>query len=361
MPFASVPVRMNINGKLTERAALFCYSDPMMTTGNGAMPALPPAGGHARMRRRARENRLALGALFIAGLIAVALVIAIVLFVLLETAPLFTDPELRGEAALRPAATAGQDTSVVMTLDNLLGQPLWQPVSEPPLFGLWPLLVGTLKITLVAVTLGMVVSFFAAVAMSFYLPKRLRYAAKVITELLAGIPTVALGFLGLMFFAGHLQEITGSLYQLNALLAGAVLSLTVIPILTTLLEEIYTGYPRDQIHAAKCCGLFNYQIITRLVLPAAWGKMMAAALLGLGRCFGETMIVLMLSGNAAVAQAGLLTGARTISATIGAEMAEVVVGGAHYSALFLLGLLLIIVTFTVNYISQALIRRWTYA
>ncbi|MBI4828130.1 MAG: ABC transporter permease subunit, partial [Nitrospinae bacterium] len=234
-------------------------------------------------------------------------------------------------------------------------------VSEPPLFGLWPLAVGTFKITLVAVTLGMTLSLFAALAMAFYLPPRLRYAAKVITELLAGIPTVALGFLGLMFFATELQEITGSLYRLNAFLAGAVLSLTVIPILTTLLEEIFTAYPRDQIYAARCCGLFNYQIITGIVLPATWGKALAAALLGFGRCFGETMIVLMLSGNAAVADAGLFSGARAFSATIGAEMAEVVAGGVHYSALFLLGLLLIIVTFTVNYLSQALIRRWTYA
>ncbi len=254
-----------------------------------------------------------------------------------------------------------RNASVFQVLDNLFGQSTYQPVSDQPLFGLWPLAVGTFKMTLVAVIVGAVISFFCALAIAFYLPKWMRYSVKVITEFLAAIPSIVLGFLGLMFFATYMQELFGTTYRLNAFLAGTVLSLTVIPIMTTLFEDIYSSYPKEQIHAAKCCGLYDYQIILSILIPATYGKVFAAALLGFGRCFGETMIVLMCSGNAPVLDWSLGSGARSFAATIGAEMAEVIVGDTHYSLLFFLGFLLILITFTINYLSQLLIRKWTYA
>ncbi len=131
--------------------------------------------------------------------------------------------------------------------------------------------------------------------------------------------------------------------------------------MTTLFEDIYSSYSKDQILAAKSVGMYDYQVIGRVIIPATYGKVFAAALLGFGRCFGETMIVLMCSGNAAVLDARLTSGARTFAATIGAEMAEVVIGWTHYSVLFFLGFLLILFTFVINYLSQILIRKWTYA
>jgi len=311
------------------------------------------------------EQRVAIFALFSGGAIAIAMVLAIFLFIFKEATPLFTDQDQRNEMSLYHDTEQEEEfernASVFQVLDNLLGQDVYQPVSDQPLFSLWPLAVGTLKITLVAVGEGAVLSFFTALAIAFYLPKGLRYGVKVITELLAGIPTVVLGFIGLMFLATYMQALTGSTYRLNTFLAGTVLSLTVIPIMTTLFEDIYSSYPKEQIHAAKCCGLYDYQVITSVIIPATYGKVLAAALLGFGRCFGETMIVLMCSGNAAVLDWSLGSGARTFAATIGAEMAEVIVGDTHYSVLFLLGFILILITFVINHLSQILIRKWTYA
>jgi len=317
------------------------------------------------IKKRKTEEKIAIGVLFSGGVIAVAIVIAIFYFVLKEAYPLVTDTDLRNEMSLyhdtENEDEFARNASVFQTLDNLLGQLMWQPVSDQPLFSLWPLAVGTLKITLVAVAEGTVISFLTALAIAFYLPKKIRYTVKVITELLAGIPSVVLGFLGLIYFATYIQNITGTTFRLNAFLAGTMLSLTVIPIMTTLFEDIYSSYSKEQIRAAKCCGLFDYQIITSIIIPATYGKVFAAALLGFGRCFGETMIVLMCSGNAAIFDMDFASGARTFAATIGAEMGEVIVGDTHYSVLFLLGLILILATFIINYFSQKLIRKWTYA
>lgn len=327
-------------------------------------PAVSPSASRS-IKRRMIEQRSALAVLTAGGAAAVVMTFAVFFFIFQETAPLFTDTDQRNDMSLYHDTLNEEeferDASVFQVLDNLMGQDVYQPVSDQPLFSLWPLAVGTLKITLVAVLLGSVLSFFTALAIAFYLPKSVRYGVKVITELLAGIPTVVLGFLGLMFFATYMQQVTGSLFRLNAALAGSVLSLTVIPIMTTLFEDIYSSYPKDQVRAAKSCGLFDYQVITSIIIPATYGKTLAAALLGFGRCFGETMVVLMCSGNAAVLDWSPWSGARTFAATIGAEMAEVIVGDTHYSVLFLLGLILVLVTFVINYLSQLLIRRWTYA
>ncbi|MBF0170396.1 MAG: ABC transporter permease subunit [Nitrospinae bacterium] len=333
-------------------------------------PADPEAAASTRdqirwMARRRREQLAAVTILFLGGALAVVMVLSIFIFVAKESLPIFTNVDQRNEMSLyhdtENEEEFERDASIFQTLDNLLGQPIWQPVSDQSTFSLWPLMAGTFKITIVAVVEGTVLSFFTAIAIAFYLPRRMRYAVKVITELLAGIPSVVLGFLGLMFFATYFQDLFGYPYRLNAFLAGTVLSLTVIPIMTTLFEDIYSSYSRDQILAAKAVGMYDYQVIGRVIIPATYGKVFAAALLGFGRCFGETMIVLMCSGNAAVLDAHLTSGARSLAATIGAEMAEVIIGWTHYSVLFLLGLLLILFTFVINYLSQILIRKWTYA
>lgn len=323
------------------------------------------AAPRGRIEARKREDRIAIGLLYAGGLVAVLIVASIFIFIMKETAPLFLDVDQRNDMSLyhdtENEEEFDRDASVFQVFDNLLGQSVYQPVSEQALFSVWPLVAGTLKITLVAVAEGVVLSFFTAIAIAFYMPRGLRYSAKIITELLAGAPSVVLGFLGLMFFASYMQSVTGSAFRLNAFLAGTVLSLTAIPIMTTLFEEVFSSYPKEQVHAAKCCGLYDFQIVLSIIVPATYGKLLAAGLLGFGRCFGETMIVLMCSGNAAVLDSSLFSGARSFAATIGAEMAEVIVGYTHYSVLFLMGLTLVAVTFFVNYLSQLLIRKWSYA
>ncbi|MFW2331833.1 MAG: PstC family ABC transporter permease [Nitrospinota bacterium] len=316
------------------------------------------------MSWRSVEQRLALGLLFASGLVVVVINLAIFIFIFSESTPLFSESEQRNDMSLyhdtENEEQFDRTASVFQPLDNMLGQPVWQPVSDQGLYSLWPLAVGTFKITIIAVVIAWIFSFFAAIGIAFYLPKSIRYGVKVMIELLAGIPSVVLGFLGLMFFASYMQDIFGFTYRLNALLCGTVLSLTVIPIMTTLFEDLYSAYPKDQILAAKSAGLYDYQIIRYIIVPASFGRVLAATMLGFGRCFGETMIVLMCSGNAAILSLDLASGARSFAATIGAEMAEVIIGDTHYSILFLIGLILFMVTFLINYISQLVIKRLTY-
>jgi len=137
---------------------------------------------------------VAISVLFLGGLLSVGIVLAIFSFIFTESLPLVTDPDQRNEMSLYHD-TENEDefartASVFQTLDNMLGQIMWQPVSEQPLFSLWPLMAGTLKITLVAVVEGSIISFLTALAIAFYLPKKLRYAVKVITELLSFLPLI---------------------------------------------------------------------------------------------------------------------------------------------------------------------------
>lgn len=323
------------------------------------------AGTGARLNaRRKIEQRIALTTLFLSGALVALINLAIFTFIAREAYPLFLEPEHLNEISLyhdtENIDEFDRGASLFQAFDNLLGQPVWQPVSEQALYSLWPLFVGTLKITLVATLIAVALAFFAAIAIAFYLPRSIRYLIKVITELLAGIPSVALGFLGLIFFATFFQDLFGFTYRLNALVCGLILSLTALPIMTTLFEDVYSSYPKDQIIAAKSIGLYDYQIMFNLILPASFGKVLAAAMLGFGRCFGETMIVLMVSGNAAILSLDPTSPARSFAATIGSEMAEVIIGGTHYRVLFLLGLILVVVTFLINWGAQRFIKRWTY-
>ncbi len=312
------------------------------------------------LKRREWEEKIATNIFRLGGLIAVIFVLSIIIFLVKESYPLFSDPDIRNEVSLYHDEDSETVASIFLILDNLLANTTYQPVSDQPKFSLLPLAAGTFKITFIAVCEALFVSFLAAIAIVFYLPRKLKYPVKIITEVLAGIPTVVLGFLGLMFLATYLQNIFGYTYRLNAFLAGTVLSLTVIPIMTTLFEEVFNSFPKDQVMAAKCSGLFPYQIITRVIIPAVFGKIIAAVMLGFGRSFGETMIVLMVSGNAAILSFMPFDGARTFSATIGAEMAEVIFGDTHYSLLMLIGVILVLFTFVLNSVSQYLIRKFSY-
>jgi phosphate transport system permease protein len=162
------------------------------------------------------------------------------------------------------------------------------------------------------------------------------------------VRSVVLGFFALIVLATKLQAWFGLGSRLNALVAGAALSLAVIPIVFTISEEAFAAVPRSYVEASTALGARRYQTILRVVLPAASPGLAAALALGFGRAAGETMIVLMASGNAPIVSERLDDSVRTLSATIAAELAEVVFGGAHYSVLFFLGVLLFAITFVTN-------------
>jgi len=197
----------------------------------------------------------------------------------------------------------------------------------------------------------------AAIFASEFSSPRLREMLKPAIEILAGIPSVVLGFFALMVMATWFQNTFHLESRLNALVSGVALSFAVIPVIFTLAEEALRAVPRSYVEASTALGAARWQTIMRVLLPAASPGIAAGVALGLGRAIGETMIVLMASGNAAIVSGNFADSVRTISATIAAELAEVVFGEAHYTVLFFLGALLFLVTFGINTIGDWAIRR----
>jgi len=239
----------------------------------------------------------------------------------------------------------------------------WMPVSDNPRYGMWPLFLGTFKVTLIALFFAAPISILAAIYTSMFAKPGIREIIKPVIELLAGFPSVVIGFFALMVLATVLQNILGYTSRLNGFVGGIAMGLAAIPIIYTLTEDALTAVPRTFTEASLGLGASRRQTAFYVVLPAAVPGIFAAVVLGLGRIFGETMIALMATGNAAMISMNPFDSVRTLSATIGAEMAEVVFGDTHYNVLFLIGSLLFIFTFALNalaefYFKNMVIRRY---
>ncbi|PWU20391.1 MAG: phosphate ABC transporter permease subunit PstC [Verrucomicrobia bacterium] len=248
---------------------------------------------------------------------------------------------------------------------------IWQPVSEVPKYNLVPLIIGSLKVTLIALLFAVPVALGASIYVSQLASSRLREIIKPVVELLAGIPSVVLGFFGLMVMATALNAffnycelhdwaawcVPAHRSRLNALVAGLALAFTVIPLVFSIAEDALTSVPRTYVQAALALGASKWKAATQVVLPAALPGVFAAVALGFGRAVGETMIVLMCSGNASITSSSILDSARTITATIAAELGEVVFGSPHYHILFLIGVLLFTVTFLTNFAADIIMHR----
>lgn len=234
---------------------------------------------------------------------------------------------------------------------------IWQPVSDVPKYNIIPLIIGSLKVTLVALVFAVPLALGAAVYVSQLARPKVRELVKPVIELLAGIPSVVLGFFALVVMATVLQQVFGYTSRLNALVAGLALGFSVIPVVFSIAEDALTSVPRSYIQAALALGASRWKAAWQVVLPAALPGIFAAVALGFGRAIGETMIVLMASGNASIVSGSLLDSTRTITATIAAELGEVVFGSAHYRMLFLIGVLLFAVTFLTNLAADQIMHR----
>jgi phosphate transport system permease protein len=279
--------------------------------------------------------------------IAIASLILIFVFVGKEALPVLTSPEVQKEASLSKlflpqVAHAGEAPEFN-----------WQPISETPKYSLVPLLAGTLKVTIIAILIAIPLAVAAALYTSEFAPSWIREIIKPCIEILAGIPSVVVGFFCLMVIASWLQAAFGWTFRLNALTAGIGLSLAVIPIVYTVSEDAFSSVPHAFREGSVAMGASSWQTASRVVLPAAMPGVLAACVLGFGRAIGETMIVLMASGNAAVLSWSPVDSIRTFSATIAAELGELVQGSPHYHVLFFIGAFLFILTFAIN-----LMGRW---
>jgi phosphate transport system permease protein len=233
---------------------------------------------------------------------------------------------------------------------------IWQPVGQIHKYNIVPLLVGSFKVSLIAMVLALPVSIGAAIYVSQLASPRTREWLKPGIEMLSGIPSVVLGFFALLVMATVLQRVFGYETRLNSFLAGAALCLAVIPLVFSISEDALTSVPRSYTQAALALGASKWEAACQIVLPAALPGVFAATLLGFGRALGETMIVLMTSA-ASVMSWNIFDPARPITATIAAELLEAVVGGHHYRMLFMLGTLLFVFTFLLNLLGDVVMHR----
>lgn len=232
----------------------------------------------------------------------------------------------------------------------------WVPVSDNPRFGLLALLIGTLKVTLIAMLIAGPLAVLAALYTSTFASKRAKEIIKPVIELLAAFPSVVIGFFALMVMATFFQDIFGYETRLNAFIGGVAMALAAIPIIYTISEDALSAVPKTYTEASLALGASKWQTAFFVTLPAAVPGIFAALLLGIGRVFGETMIALLATGNAPLNSLNPFESVRTFAATIGSEMAETVFGDTHYSVLFFIGSLLFIFSFALNAIAEFYIK-----
>ncbi len=275
----------------------------------------------------------------IAGILSIVLVILIFAFLLQNSLPMFAE---RG-------------------VGELLTGRRWSPTHGEGHFGMVPLMLGSLYVTVGALVLSVPLGLAAAIFIAEIAPKRAREVLKPTVELLAAIPSVVFGFLGLLvvgpWFADRFEAIQVGQF---AALGSLMLCFMALPTIVSICEDAFHSVPRELFNSSLALGATRWQTITRAMIPAARSGIIAACLLGLGRAIGETMTVLMVTGNAQVIPQGLkgfIKPVRTMTATIAAEMGETPHGSTHFHALFAIGLILFIIAFGVNTIADIVVRR----
>ena len=243
-----------------------------------------------------------------------------------------------------------------MSIPDLLFGNRWEPTASPPSYGALPLIAGTAWITVVAMLVAVPLAFCAAIYVGEFARGKQREWLKILVELLAAIPSVVWGVIGLHVMGPWIKTLFGVQVGLNVLNAGIILGLMAAPIITTIAEDALKAVPDTYREAAEALGATRWQVIWKVVLPHARPGLSAAVLLGIGRAFGETIAVLMASGHRLMAPSSLFDSAATLTATIAAELGEAAVSSDHYQVLFVLGLLLFLITFTINLLADWIVR-----
>lgn len=233
----------------------------------------------------------------------------------------------------------------------------WYPISEPPKFGFLPLIIGSIFVTFGAIIIAVPIGIAAAIYISEVAPPNVRNILKTGIELLAAIPSIVLGFIGIVALAPLLKNMFSLPSGLTAFAGSIMLAFMAMPTIVSIIEDAITSIPKSYKEGALALGATHWQTIYKIILPAASSGILAAVMLGIGRVIGETMAVLMITGNAAVIPHTLLEPVRTLTATIAAEMGEVIQGSTHYYALFGIGLVLFIITFLVNFAADLFLHR----
>lgn len=224
----------------------------------------------------------------------------------------------------------------------------WYPVEEPPALGMLALIAGTVSAAALSSLLALPVSVALAIFTAEIVPKRARGLLKVLLELLGFVPSIVLGFVGMMVVAPWMQKTLHVPSGLNLLTVSLLMGFLIIPLVASLSEEALSAVPDELRDASYALGATRWETISRVTVPYALPGILSACLLGVMRALGETMVVLMAAGSAAIIPTRLTDPVRPLTSTIAAEMGETPVGSAHYHALFFAGLILLAVTLLIN-------------
>lgn len=256
------------------------------------------------------------------------------------------------EYEMKNAASVPLSVDKITLLELMKGKE-WFPTAQPAAqFGVLPLLMGTLLVSLGAILLALPFGIAAAIYLAEIADTRFRNIAKPLIELLAGIPSVVFGFFGLVVIVPMVQQWFNLPVGETALAGSIVLGIMALPTIITVSEDALRNTPRSMKEASLALGANKWQTILRVVIPYSISGITTAVILGIGRAIGETMAVLMVTGNAAVIPHSILQPVRTIPATIAAELGEAPFGGLHFKALFFLGCVLFLITMIINFIVE---------
>ncbi len=273
---------------------------------------------------------------FIGGISAIIFVIGIFVFITIEGVGFLFDG---------------------FSFEEFFLSPYWEPSDEDaPEFGILALIAGTASVTGLAMLVAIPFSLGAAIYVGEFATGRTREFLKVLVELLAAIPSVVWGFIGLSIMNPLIIKLFNVPVGLNVLNAGIILGLMAAPIMTSIAEDALKAVPDRYREAAEALGATRWQVIFKTVLPAAKNGLLGAVLLGVGRGFGETMAVLMATGHSVNIPHSVFDSVRALTATIAAELGETAVGSEHYQALFTIGIFLFLITFVINLSADLIVR-----
>lgn len=245
---------------------------------------------------------------------------------------------------------------VISPLKFLFGKH-WYPTYEPPDFGILPLILGSLWVTIGALFVAVPLGIGSAMYISELAHPKLREVLKPMIELLASLPSVIYGFFGMVFLGPLVQMLFDIPVGLTCFTASVILGIMALPTIASIAEDAISAVPRDLREASYALGATKWETMTRVVLPAARSGIVAASILGFGRAIGETMTVLMVAGGAAVIPRSIFQPVRPMTATIAAEMGEAPMGSDHYHALFGIALVLFSITLVFNLLADKIVKR----
>jgi phosphate transport system permease protein len=274
---------------------------------------------------------------FTNGILAIFILLGIFLFLLYTAIPAFREI----------------DVKEFFTSKN------WNPTSPvKEEYGIVSMIFSTFLVTFGALIIAVPIGIGVASYLSDVAHWKVREIVKPIVEILAGIPSVVIGFLGIVLFGPAIAKITGQSHGLNAVNGSILLAVMALPTIISISEDSLNAVPRAYEEASLALGASRWQTLMRVKIPAALSGIIAAVMLGMGRAIGETMTVLMATGNAPAFPSGFLSSIRTMTATIAIELGEVPYYTTHYYALFAIGLVLFIITFFVNLISDLVLHKF---